>query len=265
MSRGIARRSPALVVACVALIAALSGTVYAAAKINGHSIKRKSLPGNRLVPRSVAGNRLVPRSVPGNRLAPGSVAGNRLIPGSVPGNRLAPGSVPADRLEPGTIPGASLAPSSITGAEIDVATLGQVPSAVHADNADSAHDAETALNAVNAVTATRVNGYEAGCRAGTALFAGACWQIAPSDTALKAPQAAASCATQGGSLPGALELVAYAQQPGAALASEEWSSDLTNISDKDVYAVITVMSTSEVNFASATASKKFRCVMPLLS
>src|SRR3954464_12174895 len=48
MSRGIWRQAPALVVAAVALVAALAGTVYAAGKINGHAVKGKSLPGNRL-------------------------------------------------------------------------------------------------------------------------------------------------------------------------------------------------------------------------
>jgi hypothetical protein len=224
VSRGIARRWPALVVACAALVAALGGTVYAAAKINGHSIKPKSLPGNRLVPHSV----------------------------------------PANRLKAGTIAGADLAPGSVTGAQVDTATLGQVPSAVHADSADSARDAETALNAVNAVTATKVNGYEAGCRPGTALFAGACWQLDPSGDALKAPQAAAACAGQGGSLPEPLALLAFAQQPGVTMASEEWTGNLTNISSKDKYVVITVTSAGQINYDPATVTKHFRCVMPLI-
>jgi hypothetical protein len=224
VSRGIARRWSALVVACAALVAALGGTVYAAAKINGHSIKPKSLPGNRLVPHSV----------------------------------------PANRLKAGTISGADLAPGSVTGAQIDTATLGQVPSAVHADSADSARDAETALNAVNAVTATKVNGYEAGCRPGTALFAGSCWQLDPSDDALKAPQAAAACAGRGGSLPDPLALLAFAQQPGVTMAGEEWTNDVAIYSSPDVYAMVVITSASVVKTDTSTATKKFRCVMPLI-
>src|SRR5215218_2962206 len=144
MSRGLRRQLPALVVAGLALVAALGGTVYAAGKINGRAIKVKSLPGN----------------------------------------RLALGSVPGNRLEPGALRGDQLAPGSITGVQIDASTLGQVPSAIHADTAESAHDAETALNSANAQNAKTVNGYEAGCKTGTRPFAGACWQVAASDTAL---------------------------------------------------------------------------------
>ncbi len=224
MGRGLLRRTPALVVACVALLAALGGTVYAAGKINGHSIKPKSLPGNRLVP--------------------GSVPANRLKLGAIPGNRLAPGS--------------------ITGTQVDTATLGQVPSAVHADNADSARDAETALHAVDAVTATKVNGYEAGCRPETRQFAGACWQTGASDVALTAPAAAASCATQGGALPDPLQLVAFSQQPGITLASEEWTGDIPVVSGSNTYAVVTVSAAGAIDKELPTETRKYRCVIPLV-
>lgn len=225
MSRGMRQRLPVLIVAGLALVAALSGTVYAAGKINGKSIKVKSLPGN----------------------------------------RLAPGSVPGNRLKPGAIAGSQLAPGSITGIQIDASTLGQVPSAIHAETAQSARDAETALNAANAQNAKTVNGYEAGCKAGTEPFAGACWQSEPSGSALNAPAAAGACASQGGELPDALSLVAFSQRPGVTLAEgSEWSGDLTNLSDVDLYAAITVSASGEVGSALSTATKRFRCVIPLL-
>jgi hypothetical protein len=223
--RGIRRQVPALIVAGLALVAALSGTVYAAAKINGKTIKVKSLPGN--------------------RLAMGSVPGNRLKPGAIQGNQLAPGS--------------------ITGIQIDTSTLGQVPSAIHADRAQSAQDAETALNSANAQNAKTVNGYGAGCKSGTQPFAGACWQSDASGSALTAPAAAAACASQGGELPDALTLVAFSQEPGVILAEgNEWSGDLTNVSDVNLYAAITVSSTGAVSSALSTATKKSRCVIPLV-
>lgn len=224
MGRGIRRQGPALVIAGLALVAALSGTVYAAAKIDGRTIRVKSLPGN----------------------------------------RLAVASVPGNRLKPGAIKGSQLAPGSITGIQIDASTLGQVPSAIHAETADSAHDAETSLNSANAQNAKTVNGYEAGCKTGTRPFAGACWQATAAGTALNAPAAAAACAAQGGELPDALPLAAYSQQPGVTLAGDEWSGDLTNASGLDAYAVITVSSAAQLNFVPSTSTKKFRCVIPLL-
>jgi hypothetical protein len=225
MGKGLRRQAPALVVAGLALVVALGGTVYAAGKISGRTIKVKSLPGN----------------------------------------RLAVGSVPGNRLKPGALKGSQLAPGSITGIQIDASTLGPVPSAVHADTADSAHDAETALNSANAANAKTVNGYEAGCKGGTRAFAGACWQETASGTALNAPAAAAACAAQGGELPDALSLAAFSQQAGVTLAAgDEWSGDVTNASGVDTYAVITVSSAGQVSPAASTATKKFRCVIPLV-
>lgn len=226
MSRGLRRQGPALVVACVALIAALGGTVYAAKRINGKAIKVKSLPGN--------------------RLAISSVPGNRLKPGTIPGDRLAPGA--------------------ISGAQIDPTTIGQVASAVHADRADSARDAQTALHAVDAINATKVNGHTAGCKLPNRFFAGACWQSGSSEAAVTATAAAESCAIQGGELPAALALAAFSQQPGIALAAgDEWTSDIPVVSGADIYAVVTVSASAVVSSALSTNTRKYRCVIPLVS
>ena len=235
MSRGIHRQVPVVVLAVVALVAALGGTVYAAGKINGHAVKVKSLPGN--------------------RLAIGSVPANRLKPGTIPSVQMAPGSIQGDRLAPG----------SVTGVQVDVSTLGQVPSAVHADTAESAKDAETALVAATAENAQRINGFEAGCKPNTVLFAGACWQATANTTALTPANAAVSCANEGGELPDPLLLAAFSQEPGITVSSgDEWTSDIPVVSGSNVYAVVTVSPSGAVSSSPATNTKKFRCVLPLL-
>jgi hypothetical protein len=248
MSRGVRRHGPVLVAAAVVLVAALGGTVYAAEKINGHAIKVKSLPGNRLAP----------RSVPGNRLKPGSIRAEA----------LAPGAIQADQLAPGSIRGEQLAPGSVTGVQIDVASLGTVPAAGHADTADnaiSAKDAETALNAANAQSAKTINGFSAGCRTGTRSFAGACWQVNSSNGAVTATAAAADCAAAGGELPNALLLAAFSKQPGISLAaSDEWTNTVTNVSGPGLYGVVTVTTSGAVSSELATKNLKYRCVIPLL-
>jgi hypothetical protein len=232
MRQGKRLPSPGFSIAVLALFVALGGTVYAAqkAKISGRAIKVKSLPGN--------------------RLKPGTVAIDRLRPDALSTLR-------------------AQQPGPVTGAEIDELSLGQVPDAAHAETADTALtavEAQTALNAVNAVNATTVNGHEAGCLPGTQPFAGACWQTSSSETALNAPAAAASCATQGGTLPEALQLSAFAQQPGVILdKGDEWSGDITNMSGLDVFAVVTVTAAGSVNFTASTSTRKFRCVIPLLT
>jgi hypothetical protein len=231
MRQGKRLPSPGFAIGVLALFVALGGTVYAAqkAKISGRAIKVKSLPGN--------------------RLKPGTVAIDRLRPDALSTLR-------------------AQQPGPVTGAEIDELSLGQVPDAAHAETADTAQsavDAQTALNAVNAVNATTVNGYEAGCLPGTQPFAGACWQSSASETALNAPAAAASCATQGGILPEALQLAAYAQQPGVILdKGDEWSGEVTSYTAPDLYSVGTVSAAGVVASTASTNTRKFRCVIPLV-
>jgi hypothetical protein len=226
MRRGIRRQGPALVVAIVALLAALGGSVYAAAKIDGHSVKVGSLPGN------------------------------RVAPSSLPANRLAPGTIPADRLVPG----------SVTGKQVDAATLGQVPSAAHADLADSAREAGSARFAAAAENAASVNGHVAGCRPGTRAFAGACWEASFSPATATAPLAAVVCAERGGALPEPLTLLAFAQQQGVAIAAEgEWTGDIPTIAGTNEYNVITITAEGKVSFALSTVARRYRCVLPLLS
>ncbi len=229
MRQGIWRGSPALVVSMIALFVALGGSVYAAkkARIDGKAIKAKSIPGNRLMPRSVGAN----------------------------------------RLKPGVLRAATI-PTPLTGTDINELTLGQVPSAAHADSADtalSAIDAQTALNAVNAVDAKTVNGHSVGCLPGTLEFAGACWESSAS-SAVNAPTAARKCVARGGTLPDALDLAAFADEPGVNLdPGDEWSSDITNVSGLDVYGVVTVSASSGVSSKISTETRAFRCVIPLVS
>jgi hypothetical protein len=235
MGQGIWRQSPALVVAVVALFVALGGSVYAAkqAKLNGKAIRAKSLPGNRLKMRSV----------------------------------------PANRLKPGVLKAAQIS-TPLTGYDINELTLGMVPSAAHAEHADtaqSAADAQTALNAVNAIDAQTVNGHSAGCKPSTRLFAGACWQSSASVAAATAPLAAAECATQGGTLPDALDLAAFAKQPGVNLhEDDEWSNSFVTLSGKNTFAIATVANTGvlESGFfdgTPASETRHYRCVIPLVT
>jgi hypothetical protein len=228
MRQGNWRGAPALGVAVLALFVALGGSVYAAkkARIDGRAIRTKSIPGNRLKPRSIAAN----------------------------------------RLKPGVLRAAF--PTPLTGVDINELTLGQVPYATHADSADTAQsavDAQTALNAVNAVDAQTVNGHSVGCLPGTREFAGACWGTSP-ESAVDAPTAARKCAAKHGTLPGALELAAFAEEPGINFtAGNEWSSDIPVVSGPNVYAVVTVAANSDVDMDIGSKTHPYRCVIPLVT
>jgi hypothetical protein len=229
MRQGIWRTSPALAVSIIALFVALGGSVYAAKKAR--------------------------------------IDGKAIRAKSIPGNRLKPRSIPANRLMAGVMPNVSAA-APLTGADINELTLGQVPSAAHADSAESAQsavDAQTALNAVNAVNAQTVNGHSVGCLPGTRAFAGACWQSS-SYSPVDAPTAARKCAAKGGELPEALQLAAFGEEPGVNLDSgDEWSGDIPVFTGLDTYGVATVSANSEIDSSLSTNTHAFRCVIPLLS
>jgi hypothetical protein len=222
---GWRRPSPALLVACAALFVALGGTVLAATKIDGRTIRVKSLPGN--------------------RLTVGSLPGNRLRPGTIPGSRLAKGSVKGD--------------------QIDVGTLAQVPSAAHADAADTARRAQTAIAADHAADASTVNGRAVGCTAGSELFAGACWDLRASATAISAIEAAVVCGSRGGELPDVLPLIAFNREPGVQTEpGGEWTND-AEIDDEDFWSVGVVERGDHVRIADPANLLHFRCVTPLLN
>jgi hypothetical protein len=213
------------VIACLALFVALGGTVLAATKIDGRTIRVKSLPGN--------------------RLTVGSLPGNRLQRGTIPGSRLAPGSVKAK--------------------QIDVGSLGPVPSATHADAADTARRAQTAIAAEHAADASTVNGRRVGCRAGTREFAGGCWDLNPSASALTVPGAVTACAAAGGELPKALDLMQFVALPGIQLgAGGEWLNQIW-FESESTYGVFLLTSDGRPHVRLATEEHHFRCVTPLLN
>jgi hypothetical protein len=226
MQRSRWRPSPALVIACLALFVALGGTVLAATKIDGRTIKVGSLPGNRL---EVG-------SLPGNRLRPGSIAGTRL------------------------------APRSVKGDEIDATTLGQVPSAAHADSATTARHAETAVAAEHAADATTINGRAVGCSQGEMQFASECWEVGPRATAVNAFEAAEVCASAGGELPRALAMLAFMKQPGVKFGGvDEWTGDVASVGPPNSATVTFINSTGALQGGNPSVLKNFRCVTPLLN
>jgi hypothetical protein len=206
--------SPALVIACLALFVALGGTVLAATKINGRTIKVKSLPGNRL---EVA-------SLPGNRVVPGSLTGN----------------------------------------QVDASTLAQVPDAAHATAADEARHAKTAVAADHATDATTINGRSVGCAEGEREFAGACWELTASVSAVSPQEAATTCAARGGELPSPLAFQVFSKQPGIEVGVlGEWTFEVS-APNEGGYGVVTLTHGGAFSTRLAGEPHQFRCVTPLI-
>jgi len=66
------------VVAGLALFIALGGSVYAAGKLDGREIKRKSLPGNRLKPKTITARLIKPKTLTGRQIKSRSLTGNQI-------------------------------------------------------------------------------------------------------------------------------------------------------------------------------------------
>ncbi len=208
------RPSPALVIACLALFVALGGTVLAATKIDGRTIRVRSLPGN------------------------------RVVVGSLPGNRVTPHSLAGDR--------------------IDIATLGQVPNAAHADSADSARHADTAAAATHATDATTINGRSVGCAEGKREYAGACWDLTTKRVPLSSSEAAAACAAEGGELPSPVELLGFSKSSGVQLSTGmEWTNQISVLGEGS-YNVVVTNGAGAFGLKQPGESQPFRCVTPLL-
>ncbi len=107
--------SPAMAVAFVALLAALSGTAIA-------------LPGT-------------------NSVDSGDIKNN-----TVRGKDIRNGSVAGKDIKNGAVKSADVGDDSLSGADINESTLGKVPSAANADHATNADNATNATNANNANT-----------------------------------------------------------------------------------------------------------------
>lgn len=218
-------QGPAFAVACLALMVALGGSVYAAAKIDGRSIKPGSLPGNRLEKGSVTGRSIAPRSIGGGRIKPGS----------------------------------------LTGLQVDAATLGEVAEASQADHAASARSAGTAQAANFASEAGKLDGRSAGCAVGLRFFAGACWQETAHPATSAPAAAAACAASGGELPAALTLAAFAGQPGVQVAFEGEWTGELALVSSANAYAVATVAHDGVISKALPDEIHTFRCVIPLVS
>ncbi len=209
MRRGMRLPSPALVVAGLALFIALGGTVYAAEE---GADRRQGGEGE-----IAAGQ-------------PGEAALDPGEPAEAGGLRHTLGPGRADHRRRNRR--AHLGPGARGRAR------GPAPTQRRARSTPKPRS--TPSMRLNAQT---VNGHGAGCLPGTQQFAGACWQSFASETAVSAPAAANSCAVQGGTLPEALQLAAFSQQPGVVwMAGRSGRVIFQSCTAPGLYAVVTVSS-----------------------
>jgi hypothetical protein len=194
-----------------------------------------------------------------------ALGGTVLAATKINGKTIEVKSLPGNRLEVGSVPGNRIAPGSLKGSQIKVDTLGEVPTAAHADSADTARRAQTATAADHAADATTINGHAVGCALGRRQFAGACWDLQPSTKSVNVVEAAAACAAQGGELPKLLALVEFIEQPGAAFTPEgEWTGTEI-VYGIDSWSFVVLSDGAHFQSFGPAVLNHFRCVTPLLT
>jgi flagellar hook-associated protein FlgK len=123
------RPSPAMAVAFIALLAALSGTATA-------------LQGK--------------NTVDSGDIKNGKVKAKDIANGAVTGKKIKKNAVTGSKVKNGSLTGTDIQDNSLTGADINESTLGQVPSANTANSANSANTANSANRANSAADADTV-------------------------------------------------------------------------------------------------------------
>lgn len=120
---GMSRPSPALVVASLALVVALGGTSYAAAKLAANSVGARELKANavtsaKIAPGGVRGADIAAAAVSGAKLADGAVAFGKIADGAVGPAKLADGAVGPLALADGSVGASKLAPDALGSSRV---------------------------------------------------------------------------------------------------------------------------------------------------
>jgi hypothetical protein len=118
------RPTPAMAVAVVALVAALSGSAIA-------------LPGGN----TVDSGDIRRGAVKSSDIGPSAVTGAKIRPGSVTGADVRDGSLTGADVGEESLTGADIGADSLTGADVAESSLGKVPAATAADSATTATNA----------------------------------------------------------------------------------------------------------------------------
>jgi hypothetical protein len=139
------RPSPAMVIALIALLVALTGTSSAA------------ISGIGQLTNKITSAQIKDGSIKSADIGKSQVKAEDISPGSVKASDLGKDQVTNDKLADKSVQGNNIAPDTITGANVVESTLQQVASALAADRAQTAGQADSATQADNARRADRAD------------------------------------------------------------------------------------------------------------
>ncbi|MFT4050212.1 MAG: hypothetical protein QM648_10330 [Solirubrobacterales bacterium] len=192
----------------------------------------------------LGGSAIAAGKLSGSRLKDNSVSGKKLKAGSVSNSKLRTYSVTGAKIKTSTITGSRIASNTLTDREVDMSKLGKIGKAQTADNAGK----------VDGKDASQLT---AKCPSGTVDLGSACSESG-SRAAVSGYAAAQSCASAGGYLPGAAQLVGADRANKIAVASGEWSSDWSG-------ATATLVSGESIGGSAdvGSGSQPYRCFYAL--
>lgn len=230
--------SYANVMASVAVFLALGGVGYAAATINGNSIKKQTIGAGKLKNGTLTASQVKQNALTGSVIDESTLA---------------------------TVPSAQTAASATTATSADTAKSAETATyALSADTATTATAATSADSATTAGDADTVGGFTAqqlqvSCPPATSLFGGMCWD---DDARPVAGWIAASidCADGGGRLPSLSELIAYIAQPGPQLSGEHWSGDASDFDGIGNEEVVLARGEAGTSLKRSPVTLGYRCL-----
>ena len=253
------------VIALLALFIALGGAAYAGTKIDGKTIVNGSIGGGKLKDETITASKIRKGTITGAQIRGETITGAQIEAGSIDARQINLSTL-------GTVPSAQSANTAVTAAKADSATHHRDSSANSADTR-SARKARTPPrrrngdNATHADTAARRRHAERGdrrrptlsCQNGTEFYGGMCW-----DQTTRSPKlwlaAVKECGVAGGRLPTIEELIAFVLRDGIQVTEQTWSGDVDSI-DSGLEEM--VFTTDETDRSTAIASLLgYRCVFP---
>lgn len=123
--------SPAMIVACLALIVAMGGSAYAA-------LKKDSVKSKQIAPNAVKSSEIADGAVTDLDLADGAVTAGKIAGGAVDAGKIAGGAVDAGKIADGAVTGPKIAPLSIGLEKLGVTVVTQFADAPLPDNGNRA-------------------------------------------------------------------------------------------------------------------------------
>jgi hypothetical protein len=170
------RPSPALILSCVALFMALTGSALAGGLVAKNSVRSPQIVDGTvrtvdLHDGSVQSGKIAPAAVDQTKIAPNAVGPEQLAENSVSSSKVAPDSLGAQDLAPASVTSSEVADQSLTDSDLGANSVGSSELQAGAVRADELGGIATVSNSVTIKGGGNASA-EVQCPAGTDVISG---------------------------------------------------------------------------------------------